>query len=380
MSQSIDTVRRSHNPIGVAARAARSRPRRLFIGLVAVSTAALLTACTSATSSPSTPTDTRASVAPTAVSSGAGDSLGSSAGGKDSSTRSYLLTSSTYTVKGDNSDGPHTASCGDGWYVRAAPGGSVYDPIKPSVHLDVSNASGNVGISSAEPADFYGSSYGVFQSFKLSVRSWTPYTHTYKFSWWCDYLPSWWKANPQESVPSATVAKQSGRVGDIKNMDLDALINAGPSHWTLNNSGDNFAENNPIIGWPFTAGASNQKLWGIASSADYDGLPVYSFWAYQPVFARWVITADPGGDHALHIHSSGGSVPRGGFWALIQAGVQAPPGSAGAWNESTLVYNTDYDECLTGATDQGVALELAPCDTADPNQYWTLKPMKPVGP
>lgn len=379
MSFAADTLpTRPVTPPSRPARTRRTRSARLLLGAAALCAATVLSACS--TPAPAPQSVAAAQPTPATTTTDAGVALGAVPGGKDDSTKSFRLTSSTYTVKGDKTDGPHKASCADGYYVRAAPGGSQYDPIVASVHLDVSNASGNVHVSSAAPADSYGAPNGAFKSFNLSVRSWTPYTHTYTFSWWCDKLPDWWKTNPAAASGKRPAASPSaGKVGDIKNMDLDALINNGSSQWTLNNSGNTFAENNPIIAWPFTAGAGNQKLWGVASSADYDGLAVYSYWAYQPVIAKWVITADPGGQHALHIHASGGGVPRGGFWAMIRAGVQAPPGAPGAWYESVLLFNTDYNQCLTGAVDQGVALQLADCDTNDPNQYWTLKPMKAIG-
>ncbi len=103
-------------------RTRRTRPGRLLLGAAAWGAATVLSACS--TPAPA-PQSVAAAEPTTATTTDSGGALGAVPGSKDDSTKSFRLTSSTYTVKGDKTDGPHKASCADGYYVRAAPGGSL---------------------------------------------------------------------------------------------------------------------------------------------------------------------------------------------------------------------------------------------------------------
>ena len=298
---------------------------------------------------------------------------------------SFPLVSSSYSIKGDATSQQITASCPDGYYVRAGVG-SAWDPTAPrtpSVWINTDNTPW-IKVKSLTPQDFYWSSAtdklyktGPYRSFKIQVYSATPYDHKWNFQWWCDALSPWTPHLPDTTTVSATAnpdiepPEPWGPDCDYCSRFYDVVENDG-NGMVMNNAGAQITDGNPVISWPDTKGARNQQ-WHFKGLGTKNYIPTFSIWTGPPgpVLMDTGVIVENQSTHQLTIKTSAGGTPAGGTWEYLD-GYENAYGPTGGDQDSIMLVNTQSDRCLAATPGQGDTLTTLPCNTWDTYQWWTV--------
>jgi hypothetical protein len=184
---------------------------------------------------------------------------------------------------------------------------------------------------------------GPFKSFTATFRSETPYKHTFNFTWWCDAITPWFVAN----AVSGTKSRGVGEPPDVDPPEpwgpgcvycdryYDVVENDG-NRLVMNHSAAKIADGNPVISWPNSQGAQNQRWHFSGLGFDLD-IPTFGIWTGTEHLDKAVIVE--GANHQLSIKTSAGGVPNGGAWFYLDGSEDA----IGPNNDSIMLVNTNGD-------------------------------------